>query len=143
MLISGQCQCGNLSFILEWLAEPTEIPARACGCSFCTTHRGVWTSSPSAKLKVHIKNPELVDRHTFATGTAEFHICRQCADVPLVTSLIDGRLFAVVNVHALQAVSPGLFKHSHANFEGESLDAKIERRRLAWIADVSMSDMPD
>lgn len=142
MLISGHCRCGNISFILEWLPEPTEIPARACACSFCTTHGGVWTSSPSAKLKVQINNLELVDRHTFATGTAEFHICKQCEDVPLVTSLIDARLFAVVNVNALQGISPSLLKHSPADFDGEGLDDRIERRRRGWIAEVTITDTP-
>ena len=74
MLISGHCQCGNISFTLDWLPEPVEIPARACSCSFCATHDAVWTSYPSGKLKVRIKNPSLVSRHVFATETAQFHI---------------------------------------------------------------------
>jgi hypothetical protein len=32
MLINGACHCGNISFALDWLPTPTEIPARACGC---------------------------------------------------------------------------------------------------------------
>ena len=138
MQIVGHCQCGNISFVLECSTAPTEIPARACACSFCTTHDGVWSSLPSAKLKVRIKHPEQVDRHTFATETAEFHICKQCGDVPLVTSLIDGRLFAVVNVNALQGIPPDLLKHSPADFDGEGIEARIERRRRGWIADVSI-----
>jgi hypothetical protein len=44
MLISGRCHCGNISFALDWQPEPSEIPARACTCSFCAKHGGVWTS---------------------------------------------------------------------------------------------------
>ena len=44
MLITGRCHCGNISFALDWQPEPTDIPARACSCSFCTKHGGVWTS---------------------------------------------------------------------------------------------------
>ena len=47
MLISGGCHCGNISFALDWRPEPSEIPARACTCSFCAKHGGVWTSSPT------------------------------------------------------------------------------------------------
>ena len=44
MLIHGKCHCGNISFSLTWEPDPGEIPARACTCSFCTKHGGVWTS---------------------------------------------------------------------------------------------------
>ena len=50
MRITGSCHCGNISFVLDWQPEPTEIPARACSCSFCTKHGGVWTSHPGAVL---------------------------------------------------------------------------------------------
>jgi hypothetical protein len=139
MLISGHCQCGNISFILECLPDPIEIPARACTCSFCASHKGVWSSLPNAKLAVRIKNHERIDRHTFATGTAEFHICKRCGDVPFVSSRIEGSLFAVVNVNMLQGVSPSLFEHSQADFDGEAVDDRLERRRQRWIADVSIT----
>lgn len=138
MLISGQCQCGNISFVLNWSPEPTEIPARACSCSFCTAHSGVWTSSPLAKLVVQIDDSASVTRHTFATGTAEFHICTKCGDVPLVTSQIDDCLYAVVNVNALQGVPAALLKHETASFDGEGVEQRLDRRRQRWISDVTM-----
>ncbi len=139
MLISGQCRCGNISFNLEWLPDPSRIPAWACGCSFCQAHKGVWTSSPSAKLKAQIINPTQLTRHSFATRTAEFLICKQCEDIPLVTSEIDGRLYAVVNIHALQGISPTLFKHFQSDFDGESIEERTERRRQNWIANVTIN----
>ncbi len=140
MLISGQCQCGNISFNLEWLPDPTRIPAWACSCSFCVTHKGVWTSSSSAKLKVEIKDAKQLNRHTFGTRTAEFLICKRCDDIPLVTSEIDGRLYAVVNVHSLQGISPTLLKHFQSDFDGESIEDRTERRRRNWIANVTIND---
>jgi hypothetical protein len=62
MLIRGRCHCGNIAFSLNWSPSPTEIPARACGCSFCIKHGGVWTSCPTGFLTVLIK-----DRHKFST----------------------------------------------------------------------------
>lgn len=32
MLISGQCRCGNISLNLEWLPDPSRIPAWAWAC---------------------------------------------------------------------------------------------------------------
>jgi hypothetical protein len=54
MLICGSCHCGNISFELNWLPDPTEIPARACNCSFCTKHGGAWTSLPTGSLRISI-----------------------------------------------------------------------------------------
>ena len=48
MIIRGGCHCGNIRFSLSWEPDPAEIPARACICSFCTKHGGVWTSNPRA-----------------------------------------------------------------------------------------------
>src|SRR5918994_1793886 len=92
MLIDGACHCGNISFALEWLPAPTEIPARACGCSFCVKHGGVWTSNPNGSLQIKVKDPSLVSRYIFGTRTAEFHVCSSCGVVPVVTSEIAGRV---------------------------------------------------
>ena len=52
MLLIGACHCGNISFALRWEPEPTEIPARACSCSFCSKLGGLWTSCPTGSLRV-------------------------------------------------------------------------------------------
>jgi hypothetical protein len=56
MLISGRCHCGNIFFALDWRPEPSEIRARACTCSFCAKHGGVWTSCPTGSLTVNVVN---------------------------------------------------------------------------------------
>ena len=72
MLIHGKCHCGNISFSLTWEPDPAEIPVRACTCSFCTKHGGVWTSNPRGALKVVVK---VHSRIKYAFGfVAEFHI---------------------------------------------------------------------
>jgi hypothetical protein len=136
MRISGRCHCGNISFGLAWNPDPSEIPARACGCSFCRKHGGVWTSNPRAALEVEIGDPELVSQYAFGTGTALFHICTRCGVVPVVTSVIDTRTYAVVNVNAFDGVDPSLLRHAAANFDGEDEPARLARRQRNWIADV-------
>ena len=74
MLINGRCHCGNISFALDWQPEPTEIPARACTCSFCTKHGGVWTSCPTGSLKVAVKEPSRASSYAFGTKTAQIKI---------------------------------------------------------------------
>ena len=136
MLIRGQCHCGNLSFALTWDPDPPEIAARACGCSFCVKHGGVWTSNPRGALKVTVQDPSFWSKYAFGTRTAEFHICARCGVVPLVTSLIDGRLYAVVSVNAIEGVAIALIRRGAADFDGETMDARLARRKRNWIADV-------
>jgi hypothetical protein len=137
MLIQGKCHCGNISFSLTWEPEPAEIPARACGCSFCTKHGGVWTSNPAGALEVTVKRPSLVSSYTFGTRTAEFHICTRCGIVPVVTSRIEDRLYAVVSVNAFEGVEPSLLRRVPASFDDEGEETRLARRKRSWIRNVS------
>jgi hypothetical protein len=136
MFITGKCHCGNIVMELEWEGDLTEIPARACGCSFCVKHGGVWTSNPTSRLVVAIRDAALVSKYAFGTGTATFHVCSHCGIVPLVTSDIANRRYAVVNVNALENVDPSRLRRSSADFEGEEVGSRLARRERNWIADV-------
>jgi hypothetical protein len=137
MLIRGKCHCGNVSFSLTWDPDPTEIQARACGCTFCVKHGGVWTSNPKGTLKVKIENPSSVSKYSFGTKTADFHICTGCGIVPVVTSTIDGHTYAVVSVNAFEGVDPAMIRRAPMDFEGEAEDQRLARRRRNWIGDVT------
>ena len=136
MLIRGRCHCGNISFELEWEGCLPEIPARACGCSFCVKHGGVWTSNPRARLVVAVRQPALVSAYAFGTRTATFHICSRCGAVPVVTSELEDHLYAVVNVNVLENVDPAWLRRASANFDDEDVESRLARRRRNWIADV-------
>jgi hypothetical protein len=136
MLIDGRCHCGNISFKLSWAPEPSEIPARACDCSFCTKHGGVWTSCNTGSLKVTIGDPLLVSKYSFGTKTAQFHICTRCGAVPVVTSAIEGRIYAVVSVNAFEGVDRSLLKRASASFDAEDEQVRLSRRKKNWIASV-------
>jgi hypothetical protein len=136
MLIHGSCHCGNIRFDLAWDPAPAEIPARACGCSFCTKHGGVWTSNPRGALRIVVQDPEAVSRYAFGTRTADFLICKRCGIAPVVTSEIEGRLYAVVSVNAFDNVDPALLKRASASFDGEDEAARLARRKRNWIGDV-------
>jgi hypothetical protein len=136
MMIRGRCHCGNISFRLAWEPDPAAIPARACDCTFCSKHGGLWTSNPNGSLEVGIAHPELVSRYEFGTKTATFHVCGRCGVAPVVTSDIDGRTYAVVSVRAFENVDPALLKPGPVTFEGEELDSRIARRKRNWIPEV-------
>jgi hypothetical protein len=139
MKIHGSCHCGNIAFDLDWPAGAKEIPARACTCSFCRKHGGVWTSNPQASLAVRVANPDEVSDYAFGTKTARFHICSRCGAVPVVTSEIGGNTFAVVSVNAFDDVDPALLARASASFDGETESARLARRERNWIARVSFA----
>ena len=140
MLITGKCHCGNIAFELEWEGSPPEIPARACGCSFCVKHGGVWTSNPGSSLAVTIGNASLVSKYAFGTRTATFYVCSACGAVPFVTSKIANLLYAVVNVNALENVDESWLHRAAANFDGEDTGSRLARRQRNWIADVRITE---
>lgn len=143
MLINGKCHCGNIAFELEWEGERPEIPARACDCSFCVKHGGVWTSNPGAALTVRIRNPALMSKYAFGTCTATFHVCSCCGAVPIVTSEIADHVYAVVNVNALENIDPAWLRRASARFEGEDVASRLSRRERNWIANVRFAEIGD
>ena len=140
MLIHGKCHCGNIAFDLELEGDQPEIPARACGCSFCVKHGGVWTSHPKARLAVTVRDRALVSPYAFGTRTATFHVCARCGTVPLVTSEVASHLYAVVNDNVLEDVDASRLRRQAASFEGEDVESRLARRQRNWIADVRFAD---
>jgi hypothetical protein len=140
MLIHGSCHCGNISFELTWEPDPAEIPVRACDCTFCTRHGGVWTSNPAGSLTVIVQQRALVSRYSFGTGTAVFHVCGRCGVTPVATSLIDAHLYAVVSVNAFTNVAPSLLRRAPVSFEGEAVESRLARRKRNWIAAVRIEE---
>ena len=136
MLIHGACHCGNIRFQLTWEPEPTTIAARACDCTFCIKHGGVWTANAASTLAVTIAQPELVSRYEQGTRTAQFHVCATCGVVPLVTSEIDGHTYAVVNVNAFDDASRAKVTPVPVTFDAETEATRLARRKRAWIANV-------
>jgi len=91
---------------------------------------------PDRIAHVSVKDRTRASKYAFGTKTAEFHVCTGCGVVPVVTSRIDGCLYAVVSVNAFENVEPALLRRAPATFEGESEQARLSRRKRNWIADV-------
>ncbi len=139
MLITGSCHCGNIAFRLNWTPQPAKIPARACSCSFCQKHGGVWTSCPTGALDISVREPAQVSRYAFGTKSAEFLVCSRCGVVPVVTSLINNHLYAVVSVNAFDNVDALMIQSTPATFDGEAEEDRLARRARNWISTVRFS----
>ena len=134
--IHGSCHCGNIRIALDWPESGPTIPVRACGCALCTKHRAVWTSHPDGHFDLRIADDSRVTRYRFGTKTADFHICSTCGVVPIATCVIEGARYAVVNVNTFDDVDRSQLAETPRDFEGETADARLARRRRIWTPEV-------
>jgi hypothetical protein len=138
MLIHGSCHCGNITFDLVWPEQAETIGSRACTCTFCRKHGAVWTANASATLIVHVEDSRLLSDYAFGTKTADFRVCARCGVVACCTSLIGGRLYAVVNVNTFDNFDSSRLVRGDVSFDGEEEPARLARRAANWIGDVHM-----
>ena len=54
----------------------------------------------------------------------------------IAPTVVDGRLYAVVSVNALENVPASKIERSQAEFGGEDVGARLARRSRYWIPDV-------
>ena len=86
-------------------------------------------------MDARVADNSRVERYRFGTESADFYICRNCGVVPFVTSIAGAR-HAVVNVNSFEGVDGAEFEQSTADFDGESTEARLARRRRTWIPEV-------
>jgi hypothetical protein len=87
---------------------------------------------------VTIADASRISRYAFGTGTADFLVCATCGVAPVVTSEIEGRLHAVVSVHAFENVERARIREMPISFEGEAVGERLARRQRNWIGDVEI-----
>jgi hypothetical protein len=105
----------------------------------CTKHRGVWTSHPEGRFQLQIADEARTSRYRFATKTADFHVCASCGVVPIVTCVIEGARYAVVNVNTFDNVDHAELGEAATSFEGETTESRLARRRRNWTPEATES----
>jgi hypothetical protein len=135
--IHASCHCGNIRVTFDWPDPRPTIPVRACGCSMCTKHRGVWTSHPKGRFSLQIADDTRVTRYRFGTKTADFHVCSTCGVVPIVTCVIEGTRYAVVNVNTFHGVDRSQLVEAAADFDGEATEDRLARRLRYWTPEAA------
>ena len=130
--IYGRCHCGNIRVTFDWPGSAPTIPVRACGCAFCTKHKAVWTSHRDGRFDLRIADASQVTCYRFGTETADFHVCMTCGVIPIVTCMIEGAQYAVVNANAFDDVDRSELVETAADFEGETTETRLARRQRNW-----------
>jgi len=130
--LTGACHCGALHVTFETPTPLAELPLRACGCSFCRKHGVRTTSDPAGTVTFRVDDAGTLQRYRFGTRTAESLVCRNCGIYLAATVAIDGALYAVINVNALDDRTAFERTPEVMNYDGESAEQRIARRRLKW-----------
>lgn len=136
MRFHGKCHCGNISFTYDMPNGTDKLPVRICDCSFCRKHGGLYTSQPDAMLTVALEDKDQITRYRFGTKTADYYVCGQCGANPFVTCAIDDSLFAIVNINCLEDLNAEQLVPAPVDFEGESIQNRIARRKQNWVGEV-------
>jgi hypothetical protein len=131
-VFTGACHCGALHLTFETPIEPKTLPLRACSCSFCRKHGVLTTSDPAGTVSVKIDDPTLLQRYRFGTRTTDTLICRNCGIYLAAITEIDGALYAVINVNALDDRSAFERPPEVMDYEGESAGQRQARRKVKW-----------
>ena len=135
--LNGSCHCGNVRFVVAWPLAERVIAVRACGCSFCRKHGGIWTSHARARLRVRMGDAAKVEPYRFGTETADFHVCLGCGVVPTVTSTIESVRYGIVNANCFDDLEDITLSEKPFHFDGETTESRLGRRSQTWIADVA------
>jgi hypothetical protein len=127
----GACHCGNIEVRLESDRTVLELGTRTDTCSFCAKHHAIYTSDPGGKLHLLVREAHRVERYRFGTKTADFLLCKACG--VFVAAYMPEPALAVVNVNVLEARADFLATQLQvADFDGESLEQRLARRRARW-----------
>lgn len=137
-VLEGGCHCGAIRYRYHSPIGIEAMPVRACGCSFCKRIRGRYTSHPEGRLEATLVAEDAVSRYQFGTISADLMVCKRCGGMPFVVSTIEDRMYAVLNINTLDGDPLGGVEAADADFDGESKDDRLARRKNGWIGDVRL-----
>ncbi|MGD0524836.1 MAG: hypothetical protein ABSE49_06825 [Polyangiaceae bacterium] len=127
----GGCHCGGIRVRLDSNLTPPRLGLRTDTCSFCVKQHARYTSDPGGELHLAFREADRVRRYRFGTRTADFLFCEVCG-VFVAVVMPEARL-GIVNVNALDARADFLALPLHtADFDAESMDERLARRRARW-----------
>ncbi len=110
---------------------------RACDCDFCRKHGAAWLTDPAGSLRLHQRGSDAAVHYRQGSDQAEFLLCAHCGVLVMATYRSDGRLFAALNVRAIEG-APAFAPEQVAQPRLLSAQDKPLRWQQLWFADVSI-----
>ena len=132
MRFEGRCHCGNLEVTFDTSRPAVEIPLRECACSFCRRHGSTAVTDPAGSLEVRARVAAEVSAYRFGLRTADFLVCRTCGVFVAALCDVDGATYATLNCNVLEARDQFTQPPARADYEGETAQERMARRRRLW-----------
>jgi hypothetical protein len=129
---TGKCHCGALGFEFRTELPPQSWSIRACQCSFCLKHAGVYTSDPLGSVRFAHKDAAQAMRYRFGHKTADFIFCGRCGGYLGAVTEEGGAVLMVINIRAFDPQPAGLPPAQPLSYEGESTGDRNSRRAGRW-----------
>ena len=126
MIHRGGCHCGLIRIAFE---SERPLAPRACQCSFCRKHGARTVSDAEGAATIEASLPPI--RYRFASRSTDYLLCARCGVyLGAVFGAPEARI-ATLNLNAFDDPHPGI-EAVPVSYEGESDEAKAERRRQRW-----------
>lgn len=134
----GRCHCGNIRYRYYSPQPASELPIRACTCSYCRKSGARYHAHPHGILVAEVDDCETIHLYRFATQTADFYVCSRCGIAPFVIWPDGDDLYALVNVNTFDGVADRE-PCREVCFAHEDLEQRCARRRRQWIGNVTLT----
>ena len=108
---------------------------RACDCDFCRKHGAAWLTDPAGSLYLQHSGGDSAAYYRQGSDQAEFIVCAHCGVLVMATYRSEARLFAALNVRAIDG-APAFAPEQVAQPRLLSAQDKPLRWQQLWFADV-------
>jgi hypothetical protein len=135
--MSGGCHCGNILLELELARVPAAYSPRACDCDFCRKHCASYVSDPRGALVIRIKDEHQTGKYHQGSGLAELLFCRNCGVLIGALYHQDARIYATVNVNAVEGRTQ-LAAEQPVSPKELSEAEKVKRWQELWFRNVKI-----
>ena len=132
MRLEGGCHCGRLRVAFMTTRVLTELPLRACQCTFCRRHGALTTSDPAGEVVLTVSGLPAGGWYRFATRMTDYWVCPGCGVYVGAYVEADGQGRAVVNTRALDDRTEFTQPPAAMDYEKETPEGRHERRFRNW-----------
>lgn len=131
----GHCHCGAIRAVFSATRPASELQLRACQCTFCTRQGAITVSDPSGEADIVVARDQLI-RYQFGTRTGTSLMCGSCGVYAGVIMQDGGNTWSALNVRGLALEGFGGREAEAMNYDGETPQARIARRKQKWTPTV-------
>jgi hypothetical protein len=128
MKYEGGCHCGNLRIAFE----TSLIELRACQCTFCRKHASLAVTDPAGHLTIPTAHGKSLGRYVFGLRTAEYLICKTCGVYVAAVTMGESEPRGIAIVNCLDDRRQFTRPPIAVDYDAESRDQRLERRRRRW-----------